>query len=93
MQLPFSPASLVQSTSTGTADVKTLAAPAGATGVLITVLTTSCWMTFDGSTPTAANGLIVQAAAAPLYLSIACANIKFASTAAAASVVNVQWVR
>jgi hypothetical protein len=82
-----------QQTSTGTADVKTFTPPAGQTAFIVTVATTSCRLTTDGTTPDATHGITVQAGAQPLLLPIAAfGNVKIASTAAANSVVDVQYL-
>lgn len=79
--------------SSGTADVKTLTPPAGATACVLCVETTSARVTFDGSTPSATNGLVVPSGANPLVLDVRPgAGIKWASTAAAASILNVLWL-
>lgn len=80
-----------QQTSTGTADVKTLAPPAGAVACMLTVTTNPARITLDGTTPTASNGLLVPTGAMPLPLSVA-RTMKFVSSIAANSIVDVLWL-
>lgn len=81
-----------QATSTGTGDVKTLTSPQGTTAVLITVSTTPARVTFDGSTPSSGNGNVIPVGTMPLLLTFRSGQpIKFVSTAAAASTVDVTW--
>lgn len=81
----------VQKTSTGTADTQTATAPAFAVGCLLTVETTAARVTFDGSTPTSTNGLVIPAGTTPIFIPLG-RTIKIRSTAAANSVVNVLWL-
>lgn len=71
--------------------VITLAPPVGAAAVLIAVQTTNARVTFDGSTPAAANGLVWLKDLEPVFLPVA-PTIKWISTANAASVVSVCWL-
>lgn len=80
-----------QATSTGTGDPKTLTAPDNATGVFMTVLTTDARVTFDGTTPTSSNGLIVPDGGLPTFFPLG-RDIIFTSTAGANSVVDVLWI-
>lgn len=91
--VPVNAAAFQQQTSTGTADVKTFTPPTGfkAHGCLITVETTTARVTFNGDTPGAALGHIVQIAQQPLYLPFA-GPIKVAATAAANAIVSVTWL-
>ena len=83
----------VEATSTGTADVKDVVAPAGATAFLVTVATTSARMTVDGSAPSTTNGLIIPLAAQPLLIPIGHPRTaRFASAVAGTSVVDVLWL-
>ena len=83
-----------EATSTGTGDVKTLTPPGDASAALISVETTAARMTFDGSTPAAANGHVFPAAQVPQTVLIGAGSvIKWISTAAANSIVNVTWLR
>jgi hypothetical protein len=92
--VPTASGGTAQATSTGTADVKTITPPKGASSALITVETTSARMTFDGSTPSSGNGIVVPTAALPLLIPVGVGcTIKFAATAAANSVVDVAWFR
>jgi hypothetical protein len=87
------PLSTAQATSTGTADVKTLAGPPTASCCYVNVSTTDARVTLDGSTPSATNGLIFKTGLAPIRLDIGSTTaIKFVSTAAANSVVDVAWL-
>lgn len=78
-------------TSANTTDVKTITAPKDAAGFWITVETTSCRLTWDGQTPDATHGLVFPAAAQPLFIPIG-RDVKFVSTAAANSIVQLAWV-
>jgi hypothetical protein len=91
--VPVNAAAFAQQTSASTADVKTLTPPTAfkAHACLITVETTSARVTFNGDAPDATHGQLVQAGQAPLYLPFA-RPIKAASSAAAASIVNVTWL-
>jgi hypothetical protein len=91
---PFglAPLSTVQQTSTGTGDTKTITAPLGAAAALIGVETTDARVTFDGSAPTAGNGVVFKQGAQPVLLPIRKGvQIKFAATAAANSVMGVAF--
>lgn len=95
MLYPYSPTATtphVQASSSGTADVQTLTPPEGARAALITVETTNCYLTADGSTPSATNGLQLVKDGLPFLLPVP-QPLKFASEAAAASKVNVLWIR
>lgn len=79
-------------TSTGTGDVQTLTPPGNASAMQFCVETTNARMTLDGSTPSATNGNVELAAQSPQFLPVgAGSQIKWISTAAAASIVNVTW--
>ena len=85
-----------QVTSTGTGDAHALTVPAGARAVLISVETTDARVTFDGSAPGATLGHVVKAGVNPVVLPVGgsgiAPSVKFASTAAAASIVNVTYL-
>lgn len=81
----------VSDTSTGTADVKVITPPPNATACMIVAETTAARVTFDGSTPAAANGLPIPVGASPLYVPLGTA-IKFVSQAAANSILHVLWL-
>lgn len=78
-----------QITSTGTADVHTLTLDAKTEAVLITVKTTSCWLTIDGETPTALVGLELPVGVLHFIPIGKAITLSFASTAGANSVINV----
>lgn len=78
--------------STGTADVKSLVAPAGAQAVLLSVETTGCYATLDGTTPDATHGIFLTTGAVHFLYVGSGLTLKFASSAAAASKVNVIWL-
>lgn len=80
-------------TSTGTGDVKTIAAPAGAVAAFISVETNSCWLTVDGTTPTTTNGLVLPKDTVPFFLPVGHPrSIKFAASVAGNSELNVMWL-
>lgn len=82
------------SSAADTTTVSTLAAPAGAMACLITVETTDARMTFDGSAPSATNGQVMKQGVALVFVPLAdqVNGIKWTSTAAAVSTVNVTWL-
>ena len=61
-------------------------------GCYITVSTNGCYMTFDGTTPSSTAGLAFPKDGVPAFFPVG-DTIRFASQAAANSVVNVVWVR
>lgn len=81
----------VQATSTGTSDVQTITVPANAKGCFICVETNAARVTFDGEAPGSTVGLVFPAGVAPVFVPMA-STIKFVSTAAANSVVDVLWI-
>lgn len=81
----------VSATSTGTANVQTVTAPATATGFFINVETNGLRFTLDGTTPDATNGLMLPTGAVPQFFPIG-ATIKFVSQAAGNAVAHVLWV-
>lgn len=82
----------VQSTSANTGDVQTITRPEAATACYVTASTTAARLTFDGSTPSATEGLVVPTG--QLFdFSFDNAAIKHASTAGTASVLDVAWLR
>lgn len=89
------PISTATASSSGTADIKTLTPPTGAAAMLISAETTTARATFDGTDPSAGLGSheIVKDQN-PIYipLGVGC-FVKFVSTAAAASVVQITWLR
>ncbi len=75
-------------TSANTTDTQTVTQPTASSdifprGFYVTVSTTSCYMTFDASTPTST---------APIFFPFAPATITVRSSASANSIVNVTWV-
>ncbi len=81
-----------QGTSPDTTTVIVIAPPnKGVHGCFITVDTTDARVTFDGSTPTGSNGLLIKKDLAPIFIPIA-RRIQFVSSAVANSIVNVLWV-
>lgn len=77
-----------QATSTGTADVQTLTLPATTQAVFLSVETTGCYLTVDGTTPSSSNGIFLPTGVlhfVPLGPGL---TVKFASSAAAVSKVN-----
>ena len=76
--------------SSGTADVKTIVPPNGATGCVVCVETNGCRATFDGSAPDATNGLPINVGG-PVWLPFA-STIKFVSRVAASSHLRVLWL-
>lgn len=78
-------------TSTGTANVQTITAPASANACMVSAETNGARLTFDGGTPDATNGLMIAAGGAPLFIPLG-RDIKFVSQAAANSVVHVLWL-
>lgn len=78
--------------SSGTANVQTITLGKMTSAVLITVETTSARVTFDGSDPSAASApsTVFPAGGAPVLVPVGAATvIKWCSTAAAASVMQV----
>lgn len=83
-----------QTTSTGTADVKTVSPPAPDNqpqAVMISVETNDAWVTIDGTTPSATNRLIFPKAAMPQLVLLGSDTIKFTSSIAGNSILNVVW--
>jgi hypothetical protein len=88
--MELAPINTQQATSTSTADPKTITTPVGTTAVLISALTTSARITFDGTAPASTNGVILPAGALPLLIPLRrSVAIKFASTAGTSSVLDV----
>lgn len=79
----------VSATSTGTADIKTLAAPPGATAVLLSVQTNAARVSFDGNNPGAgaAPGVVFPVGVQPFIIPID-GDLKFASNIAGNSTVD-----
>jgi hypothetical protein len=93
-EVPQNSASFQQQTCPDTTTVRTFTPPAGAAkshAALITVETNAARVTFNGATPDAAHGVVVQAAQQPLYVPFATA-IKAVSTIAGNAIVNVTWL-
>lgn len=83
--------SQAQDSSPDASTTKTLTPPAGALACMVTAETTTARVTFNGTVPSSSNGLVVQVAAAPLYLPFA-EPITWRSTAGTASILNVLWL-
>lgn len=83
--------SQAQDSSPDTTTSKTLVPPQGAIACEITVETTAARVTWNGTTPSSTNGLLIQPAAAPLYQPFA-KTITWRSSAGTASIVNVLWL-
>jgi hypothetical protein len=82
-----------QQTSMTTADVKTFTAPKSASAFLISVGTTACRFTVDGTAPSPTVGITVQTTGQPVLFPIAAyGDLKVVSTAAANSVVDVLFL-
>ena len=79
-----------QATSTATNDTKTLSRPSNAIACYLTVSTTAARVTFDSTTPTSSNGLVLQTNV--LHFFSVSSDIKFTSTAAANSIVDILWL-
>lgn len=82
----------VSATSTGTANVQTLAAPTASSGFYIAAETNGIRFTLDGTTPDGTNGVPVAAGAAPLFVPVGRRDIKFVSQAAANATAHVLWL-
>lgn len=80
--------------STGTSDTQTATIPKGTTAVQITVETTSCRSTAaPAGDPTSSVGLIIQKDQMPWFMPIGQGNtLRFASTAAAQSVIQLRYL-
>lgn len=90
--MPYDWQSTAQATSTGTGNVQTITPnPQGPKVALVTVETNPARVTLDGSAPGAGNGLIIQKDANPLLLLWSSDVLKFASTIAGNSILNVTW--
>lgn len=81
---PSAPISTAQATSTGTGDVKTIAVPANAHTAILSAETNDARVTFDGSTPSATNGLEILHTGSSVgpYPVTPGGSVKVASTAA-----------
>lgn len=81
-----------QASSSGTGNVQSFTAPASAQAALVSVETTGCYMTFDGTTPSSSAGLFLPTGVLHFIPAAAGLTLKFASSAAATSKVNVAWL-
>lgn len=70
--------------------VTTLTAPAGANAVLLSARTANAYVVWDGSTPSATNGLEIIAGAQPVLIPIG-NTIKFIG-AAVNTILNAVWL-
>jgi hypothetical protein len=79
-------------TSTGVADVKTIAKVEGSTGMWISAKTTAARITLDGETPNPATplGQVIPAGLAPQFFPFA-ADVKVCSDVAGNSELNVLY--
>lgn len=96
MAKPFSlyePIEHDSDTSTGTADVKTLTPPAGATGFILVFETNGARVSLDGTAPSASNGVPFPALGSPFSGPFRPVAIKWVSMAAGNSVGHVLWLR
>lgn len=92
-QRPIVTGGTVQTTSTGTGDVKTVTFPSKAGGVWITVETNAARVTLNGDTPSAALGIVLPKDSSPVYFPLpGGTGLKFASTQAANCIVNTIFV-
>ncbi len=81
-----------QITSTGTSNSQTSTPPAGARACLLQVGTTSGYVTFDGTTPSSTNGLLIVKDQLPMFVPLG-RLITLRSSAGANSVLSIQWLR
>lgn len=86
-----------QVTSTGTADVKTITLEGNCAAVVVDAKTNVGFLTFNGSTPSATNGLPIVAGAQPVmiplgFFSHAGHAVKWASSVAGNSVLDLLQV-
>ena len=89
--VPAVAASHARATSSGIANVQTLSPPAGTSACVLTVQTSNAQATFNGIDASTTNGIILQKDASPIFFPFA-ETIKFVSTAAVNSVVDVLWL-
>lgn len=68
----------------------TVAPPVGAHACILSTTTQNVWVTFDGSTPSATNGLLLLSSAGPLFLPIA-TGLTFLN-AVSGGIVNICWL-
>lgn len=89
----LTPISFEQLTSTGTGNVKTATIPTGTSAVLVSVETTNARVTFEGTAPDATHGHVLVKDLEPVQINVGSGTtIKFASTAAANSVVGLTYL-
>jgi hypothetical protein len=82
-----------QVTSTGTADVKTITLEPGSSAMLVDAKTNAGFLTFNGSTPSATNGLPIVNGAQPVLIPLGWYahsghQVKWASSVAGNSVLD-----
>lgn len=89
------PLSSEQLISTSTASVQTATIPLDASAILISVETTSARMTFTNVAPDSTHGQVFPAGVSPLLLVLGSSGttLKFASTGATSSIVNLTYLR
>lgn len=86
-----------EATSTGTADVATITPAVGDRGIskanacYLSAITSGCYVTFDGSTPSATNGLFIPSGTAPILVLLG-ETIKFVSATASGTTLKVLWL-
>ena len=81
-------------TSSNASDTQTASIPRGTSAIEITVETTACRVTFDGSDPAGGIGLIVQAAQNPWFLPVGQGIVlKVVSTGATTSVAQIAYLQ
>lgn len=71
----------------------TEAAPAGACGFWITVLTQDARVSVDGTAATATNGIAIKAGTQPVYLPFSEHDLSIIGLNATASDITIVWVR
>lgn len=81
-----------QKTSTGTGDNQSFARPKDAQGMFITVETTSCYISFDGTAPSSAKGLLLPTGVVHFFPLAPSDDPQIASSAGTSSKANVLWV-
>lgn len=67
--------------------------PAGADGVFISVNTQDARVSFDGTTATATNGVMIKAGSTPAFFPVAGNDLSIIGLNASASDVSLLWVR
>lgn len=79
-------------TSTGTSDVQSFTLPRGTSHIDLQAFTVDAWVTFDTSTPSATNGLLIYAGQMPLFRPLGQGTtVKFASSSGSSSTLHVAY--